>query len=239
MNPKLIYASINGFGADSGKVAFDVVLQAETGLMSMNGIDEGMPIKLPIAFIDLFAAHQLKEGILVALLRRGISAKGAHVSVSLYDAAIASLANQATNYLMNDHIPKPIGSLHPNIAPYGEIVTSKDGVKYVLAVGNNHQFQNLCIEIKRIDLIESPRYKTNQLRVNHRIELHKALKESFHWYNGADIYNRLIEAKVPIGEIKNLKEVFDDQRAQRLILEEEIEGMHTKRVATAVFKIGE
>ncbi|MBR9831236.1 CoA transferase [bacterium] len=239
LNPKLIFASINGFGTDSDKVAFDVVLQAESGLMSMNGENVETPVKLPIAFIDLFAAHQLKEGILIALIQRGISGKGAQISVSLYDAALASLANQATNYLMNDHIPKPIGSLHPNIAPYGEIVTSKDGIKYVLAIGNNQQFQKLCKEIKRSDLLESPKYRTNQLRVNHRIELHKVLSETFHLLNGADIYKRLIEAKVPIGELKNLKDVFEDEQAQRLILEEEIEGMSTKRVATAVFKISE
>jgi crotonobetainyl-CoA:carnitine CoA-transferase CaiB-like acyl-CoA transferase len=237
VNPKLIYASINGFGVDSNKVAFDVVLQAETGMMSMNGNDENLPVKMPIAFIDLFAAHQLKEGVLVALIQRGITGKGAEVSVSLYDAALASLANQATNYLMNDHIPKPMGSLHPNIAPYGEMVTSKDGIKYVLAVGNNRQFQELCKQLKRPDLLTNEHYTNNQSRVQNRVKLHLELKETFKALEGETIYQQLIASNVPIGMIKNLQEVFEDKQAQRLILEEEIEGMKTKRVATAIFKI--
>lgn len=239
LNPRLIYATINGFGAESNKVAFDVVLQAETGLMSMNGNDENMPVKMPIAFIDLFAAHQLKEGVLVALIHRGKTGKGYSVSVSLYDAALASLANQATNYLMNNHIPKPMGSLHPNIAPYGEMVTSKDGIKYVLAVGTNRQFQELCKQLKRPDLLTNELYTNNQRRVQNREKLHLELKETFKALEGETIYQQLITSNVPIGMIKNLQEVFKDEQAQRLILQEEIEGMNTKRVATAIFKITE
>jgi crotonobetainyl-CoA:carnitine CoA-transferase CaiB-like acyl-CoA transferase len=237
LNSNLIYASINGFGTDSNKVAFDVVLQAETGLMSMNGNDENIPVKMPIAFIDLFAAHQLKEGVLIALIQRGKTGKGCSVSVSLYDAALASLANQATNYLMNNQIPKPIGSLHPNIAPYGEMVISKDKIKYVLAVGNDRQFQELCQQLERSDLLNDEGFIHNQNRVKNRILLHEELKKSFIQLNGETIYYKLIAANVPIGRIKNLKEVFEDQQAQSLILEENIEGMTTKRVATAIFKM--
>jgi crotonobetainyl-CoA:carnitine CoA-transferase CaiB-like acyl-CoA transferase len=111
LNPKLIYACITGFGPNDSRTAFDVVLQAEAGLMYMNGAPESGPIKWPVAVIDLMAAHQLKEGILLALLQRERHGLGAKVSVSLYDAAIASLANQATNWLMAGHIPQRLGSL--------------------------------------------------------------------------------------------------------------------------------
>ena len=120
-NSNLIYGEINGYGSQSKRAAYDVVLQAETGFMSMNGNETSGPIKMPIALIDVLAAHQLKEGLLLALLKKEKTNKGSLVEVSLYDTALSSLKNQATNWLMNKFIPQPIGSLHPNIAPYGEI----------------------------------------------------------------------------------------------------------------------
>lgn len=237
VNPKIIYASINGFGEESDKVAFDVVLQAETGLMSMNGNIDGNPVKLPVAFIDLFAAHQLKEGVLIALLGRYKTGKGAHVSVSLYDAAIASLANQATNYLMNNQIPKPMGSLHPNIAPYGEVITSGDGLKMVLAIGSQSQFRALLGVLDRIELADDIRFSTNSNRVKNREALYNELQTAVSNLNGNELYAELNRKKVPIGIIKNLQQVFDDPKAKKLLLEQDIEGVKTIRVATAIFKI--
>jgi len=101
INPTIIYGEINGFGEADNRVAYDVVLQAETGFMAMNGTASSGPLKMPLAMIDVLAAHQLKEGILVALLNKTQSGKGAYVQVALYDAALSSLKNQATNWLMN------------------------------------------------------------------------------------------------------------------------------------------
>ncbi len=117
LNPNLIIGKISGFGADSDRIAYDLILQAETGFMSINGEDNQAPLKMPVALIDVLAAHHLKEGILLALL----SKEPKTVHVSLYDAAVASLMNQASNYLMTGNIPKRLGNLHPNIAPYGEL----------------------------------------------------------------------------------------------------------------------
>ena len=139
-NPKIIFGEINGYGESNKRAAYDVVLQAETGFMSMNGSPESGPVKMPIALIDVLAAHQLKEGLLLALLQKEKTGNGSKVEVSLYDSALASLKNQATNWLMNKHIPRPIGSLHPNIAPYGETFTTKDNKTIVLAIGSNNQF---------------------------------------------------------------------------------------------------
>lgn len=161
----IIFGEINGYGGTNKRAAYDVVLQAETGFMSMNGTPKSGPVKMPIALIDVLAAHQLKEGLLLALLKKEKTGKGSKVEVSLYDAALASLKNQATNWLMNNHIPKPIGSLHPNIAPYGETFTTKDNKKVVLAIGNDNQFVKLLEIIGAHELIENPLYKSNQLRV--------------------------------------------------------------------------
>jgi len=106
--PKLIYGQIDAFGAEEERPAFDAVLQAEVGLMFMNGYPDAQPAKLPVALIDVLAAHQLKEGLLMALLERGQSGKGQLVSTSLFDAAVCSMANQASNYLMAGKIARRI-----------------------------------------------------------------------------------------------------------------------------------
>ena len=106
INSTLIYAQLNGFVSDPERPAFDAVLQAETGFMSMNGSEESGPIKMPVALIDVLAAHQMKEAILLGLINKLQNGKGALIEVSLEQAALASLANQATNWLMNKSIPQ-------------------------------------------------------------------------------------------------------------------------------------
>lgn len=235
INPRLIYASISGFGPNSNRTAFDVVLQAESGFMSMNGTPESGPVKMPVALIDILAAHQLKEGILIALLQREKSQKGALVEVSLYDAAIASLANQASNWLTAAYIPKLNGSLHPNIAPYGETFLTKDNRLIVLAVGNNKQFITLCEILKLNDLIHDSRFSTNASRVKNRIILKELLEEKFKQYHADDLINQLIHNQVPAGIVKYMKEVFEEESSKHLILNDEIGS----RVKTAIFKISE
>ncbi|MDX5404626.1 MAG: CoA transferase, partial [Bacteroidota bacterium] len=142
--PKLIIADLSGFALETQRVAYDIVLQAETGWLSMTGHPGGGPAKLPVALIDLLAGHQLKEGILAALWQRERTGTGAQVAVSLEESALASLANQASNYLMCGNIPGPMGTAHPNIAPYGEIFRCRDDHPLLLAVGSDVQFQKLC-----------------------------------------------------------------------------------------------
>ena len=144
LNGRLIYAQIDAFGPDEQRPAFDVVLQAEAGYLYMSGEPGRPPVKMPVALIDLLAAHQLKEAVLVALLQRERSGKGCTVRTSLFESALASLANQATNWLMGGLVPQPIGTQHPNIAPYGDIVHTADGKPLVLAVGTDRQFAALC-----------------------------------------------------------------------------------------------
>ncbi len=236
-NPEIIYGEINGYGKNNKRVAYDVVLQAETGFMSINGTSESGPVKMPVALIDVLAAHQLKEGLLIALLQKKKTGKGAFVEVSLFDAAISSLKNQATNWLMNNFIPERVGSIHPNIAPYGETFTSKDNKQLVLGIGNNKHFNLLLETIGAEELKLEEKYRTNQLRVINRNELSKALIPYFKNKTADELMTKFIELNIPVGLIKNISEVFSDKEAQSLILEEEIDGILTKRVKTAVFKI--
>ena len=234
MNETIIHAELSGFGPDSERIAYDLVLQAETGFMSMNGTSESGPIKMPIAMIDLLAAHQLKEGILEALLERNIHPKAYHVEVSLYDSAIASLANQATNYLMADHIPQPMGSLHPNIAPYGEIFITKDNQQLTLAVGSDRQFEAV-LELLGLEKKES--FATNKQRVENRSEIFNLIQNKIRDWDADKLCDRLIELKVPVAKINDLKAVFEQAAAKKLVLEENISGKQTKRVKTSVYHL--
>ena len=238
INPQIIYGKITGFGDNEKRTAFDVVLQAETGFMYMNGAPNNPPVKMPVALIDLLAAHQLKEGILVALLKRQQTNKGSVVSVSLLESAIASLANQATNWLMADHIPQPMGSLHPNIAPYGEMFQTKDDKKIVLAIGNDKQFQNLCDLLNADDIKQDQRFVNNAQRVQNRTILAEKLAAFIQQQDRAELIDKAIEADVPMGGIRNMQEVFENPKAQQMILEQNMDdGTISKRVKTVVFKI--
>ncbi len=237
-NPQIIYGHINGFGEGDTRTAFDVVLQAESGLMYMNGTPDSGPVKMPIALIDILAAHQLKEGLLIALLQKSQNNQGAYVSASLAESAIASLSNQATNWLMAGHIPQAMGSLHPNIAPYGELFLTKDNHYVVLAVGNDTHFANLCKILNLDTLIEDPKFSTNINRVKNRAELSQLLEPSIQQFERDVLLETCQSARVPIGAILNMKEVFETPLAKEMILKEVLDsGQITQRVKTSVFKI--
>lgn len=237
INPELIIGKISGFGSESDRVAYDLILQAETGFMSMNGTPESGPVKMPVALIDVLAAHQLKEGILTALLKRTKTKKGSRVSVSLYDAAISSLTNQASNYLMQKHIPQRIGSLHPNIAPYGEIFITKDEKWITFAIGSNKHFQILCSFLNLPNLVSDERFAENVNRVKNRTELQQIIQEIIATFSVNEITGFMHSHFVPVGIIRNLEEVFKDSASQQLIRTETIENTSTLRVSQIAFQL--
>ena len=235
--PTLIYASITAYGHDNPKPGFDVAIQAETGWIYMNGEAEGAPVKMPVALIDLLAAHQLKEGILVALLQRFRSGQGCHVTTSLFDASIASLANQASNWLNLQHIPQRMGSQHPNIAPYGDTFQTKDGKSLILATGTQKHYQELCKCLELPELIEDKSFSTNALRVQNRDLLIEKLASAFVKWDAEALLERFETAQIPVSPIRDLSEVFNLPSAQALILKETLpDGEESQRVKTAVFR---
>jgi crotonobetainyl-CoA:carnitine CoA-transferase CaiB-like acyl-CoA transferase len=237
-NPRLIHASITAYGESDLRPGFDAAIQAETGWMHMNGDPNGPPAKLPVALMDLLAAHQLKEGILAALLRRERTGLGGEVTVSLFDAGVASLANQAANWLNLGHLPQRLGSRHPNIAPYGEVFDTSDDRSLIVSAGTEQQFRSLCQLLDASQIAEDERFATNALRLRHRDELASQLQAAFRRLPSATILERCEAASVPVAPIRNLQEVFDLPAARRLVLEEKTEaGQATKRVRTAVFDL--
>ncbi|MCB0547484.1 MAG: CoA transferase [Phaeodactylibacter sp.] len=238
INPRLIYAHLTGFGEEVERPAFDVVLQAEAGYLFMSGERGRDPSKMPVALIDILAAHQLKEAILLALLRRQQTGQGAYVSTSLLESAIASLANQATNWLMAGFIPQPMGSQHPNIAPYGDIFLTRDNKALVIAAGTERQFQTLCRCLELPGLPTEERFSTNALRVKNREALNDVLSRRFREYTREEALEVLLAEEVPVGCIRNMEEVFEQPKAQAMVLEERLPGgERTKRVRTVAFRL--
>lgn len=237
VNPSLIYAQLNGFTSIPERVAFDVVLQAESGYMSMNGQSDSPPTKMPLALMDILAAHQLKEGILTALYKREKTGKGSLVETSLEQSAISSLANQATNWLMNHHIPQRIGSLHPNIAPYGEVFKTKDNKLVVLAIGSDKQFNNLCNILNDPSIYHMKIFSSNPRRVENRAELQNILEKLILQFDRDNLVDSCIKQSVPIGAVRNMEEVFENPIAKNMILEEKVGEYDTKRVQTVAFTI--
>lgn len=235
VSTKMIYAHLSGYGENSNKPAFDVVLQAETGFMFMNGTAGSGPVKMPVALIDIMAAHQLKEAILLALLKRERTGKGSRIEVSLYESAIASLANQASNWLMKKHLPVREGSLHPNIAPYGEIMTTRDNVQLVLAIGSDKQFASMCECLGVAEIAKDEKFSTNQLRIKNREMLFTLLEEYFKKFDFVSLADKLDKMNVPYGRINNMEDLFSNEIARAMILQEDINGIDTKRVSTIAF----
>ncbi|GAB4328470.1 MAG: CaiB/BaiF CoA-transferase family protein [Flammeovirgaceae bacterium] len=216
-NPKILYGHITGYGLNSPKVGYDALIQAETGFMQMNGHPDGEPTKIPVALMDVLAAHQLKEAILVALLHREKTGEGAYIEVSLFDSALASLVNQASNWLNAGHLPQRMGNEHPNIVPYGSLFSTKDKKEVILAVGSDKQFHSLCELLDLRELAQA--FPTNALRVRNRQEVLNSLRNRILNWEKEPLLRALEERAIPAGGLNNMEEVFRLPLAQNLILQ--------------------
>ena len=213
--PRLIIGEIVGY-THKDKPAFDVLLQAESGYISMNGSPQ-QPAKMPVALIDILAGHQLKEGILCALLHLERTGQGSIITTSLYDSAIASLANQASNYLISGHVAQRMGTLHPNIAPYGEVFRSKDQVAFVLAIGTERQWNHM---IELFPVLDDPQWKTNDDRLNARKSLYAILQQLLEQRTWPELSNVLDHSGIPASKISDLEEVLEDSYVRKRLVYE-------------------
>lgn len=235
--PRLILASISGFDSTPERVAYDVVLQAETGFMYMNGTPGGPSVKMPVALMDVLAAHQLKEAVLCALLERHETGKGCAVNCSLEKAGVASLINQASNYLMSGVVAQKMGTLHPNIAPYGESFLCADQKEMVLAVGSDKQFQSLLRLLDLSEYLHDERFIDNPSRLANRTALQDLLAPAFQKLNGEELLAACIREHIPAGIVRSIDEVLSKEPALSMVREEHIEGVHTKRISSIAFDV--
>ena len=217
LNSHLIYGQISGFGSSNPRVGYDAVIQAEAGFMFLNGEPDGPSLKMPVALMDILAAHHLKEGILLALLQKNQTGKGDFLEVSLLQAAVSSLANQAANWLVAGVTPQKQGSAHPNIAPYGDIFRTLEGHEILLAIGSDRQFTSLC-KILNLDG-GNDMYRTNALRVGNRPALNQLLGQNIALLPLDTLVFELRAANIPYGIIKDMPAVFETPEVQRLLLQ--------------------
>src|SRR5918999_4490397 len=167
-NPRVVYCSITGFGSERtppGRPGYDFVAQAESGLMSITGPEEGPPYKVGVALVDVLAGLHATAAVLAALN----GGEGGRIEVPLLDSGLAGLVNVAQNALVTGREPERHGNAHPNIVPYQDFETASGRI--AVAAGNDGLFRALCDTIGREDLPADARFPTNPPRVEHRREL--------------------------------------------------------------------
>ena len=235
--PKAIFAQLSAYDYDDPRPGYDLVMQAETGYISMNGTTDGKLCKMPVAMIDILAAHQMKEAILMALLNKMKTGLGSTLHVSLYKSALSGLANQASNYLMCGHIPEPMGTLHPNIAPYGDMFYSSDCIPFILAVGSDAQFKKLWKTLIKADE-NYYTFDTNIKRLEKRFRLQELLQSHFSHFPFTVLEFLLKENNIPYCRISDLSEVFSRSESNCMInVELKDQNIRLKSVSAIAFDI--
>ncbi|HEY7659979.1 MAG TPA: CoA transferase [Actinomycetota bacterium] len=207
--PDLVYCSLTAFRGEDGPDArpgYDIIVQALSGLMSFTGHPDGEPTKVGVALLDVICGLYAAAAIEAALVGRSRTGRGALLTISLFDASIAALVNQAANYLIGGAVPGRMGNAHPNIVPY-QLIASADR-PFILAAGNDRLFERTCSVIDRPELARDERFATNEARVRNRELLVPILADVFAT-RGADHWlEALTSAGVPCAPVRGLDEVF-------------------------------
>jgi crotonobetainyl-CoA:carnitine CoA-transferase CaiB-like acyl-CoA transferase len=218
-NPRLVTCSLTAFGDDtpgsSGRPGYDIIVQALCGLMSVTGESDGEPVKVGVALLDAIAGLYAAIGILAALHERERSGRGRHVSISLFDASVAAMLNQAANHLIGGVVPTAMGTAHPNICPYQAFHGSDR--PFILAAGNDRLFRRTCAVLGNPGWAEDARFATNEERVRHRAELIPLLEETFAARPAAEWIAELEAAAVPCAPIRAMDEVFSSPDGDALV----------------------
>ena len=217
-NPRLVYASITGFGQDgpyADRAGYDYIIQGMSGLMSITGLPDGEPgggpMRVGVAVVDLFTGMYTASAILAALVRRGVSGEGAHIDSALFDVSLAVLANQASNYLVGGSDPVRTGAGHPNLVPYQPFQTADKPL--IIAIGNDRQFARLAEIVGAREWATDPRFATNAARVAHRTELVPMIQSRLAERSAAAWTEALDAAGIPAGPINTISQALADPQA--------------------------
>lgn len=216
LNPGLVYCALSGYGEwgpDADRPAYDIIIQAEGGLMSITGVEDGPPVRVGVAITDIGAGMYATQAILAALFERELGdGTGQKVDVSLLDGQVAWMSYMAEMYFATGDVPGRMGSKHPTIAPYQAFETADGYV--VVAVGSEHIWPRFCEAIHRPDLAEDDRFADNASRVEHRDTLDALLADEFAEHETAWFLDRFAEFDVPASEVKDMDAVFANPQVQ-------------------------
>jgi crotonobetainyl-CoA:carnitine CoA-transferase CaiB-like acyl-CoA transferase len=210
-NPRLIYCSITGFGQTgpySHRAGYDLIIQGMGGIMSVTGEAEGEPMRMGVAFADVFTGVYSAVAILAALAQREKTGRGSHIDMALLDTQVGVLANQAMFYLVSGQVPQRLGNAHATVVPY-QVFPASDG-HLIIAVGNDSQFRKFCEMLGVPELGRDPRYLGNGDRVVNRGTLIPQLSALTAKHTRAHLLEQLETLGVPAGPINDLGEVFAD-----------------------------
>ena len=230
-NPRLVYASVTGFGQNGPRATqpgYDFLIQGMCGIMDLTGEPDGEPQKVGVAWIDIFTGLYGVIGIQAALAERERSGQGQHVDLSLLDTGVAVLANQAMNQMIGGVTPRRLGNAHPNIVPYQAFPASDGHV--IIACGNDRQFAGLCRALRLEGLAENPDYATNPARVANRAALVPLIAEATTRTTRAAIIAALEDAGVPAGPINSVADALAEPQIEARglrIAPEGISGLRT------------
>ncbi|ATW27348.1 CaiB/BaiF CoA transferase family protein [Candidatus Formimonas warabiya] len=210
INPRIIYCSISGYGDSNHSGAYDPIIQGESGIMSVNGDPDGLPVKVGVPVGDLVGSLYAVSGILYALLMRNTSGKGQYVEISLLDALVSLLALPASIYVATGENPPRVGNGHPGFNPY-DLYETEDG--YInIAVGNNSLWQKFCAATGLETYQDDPRFLTLKDRKENRSALQKIVKEVLKTKATEEWVKIFTEHDIPNGHIRKIKEVFEDEK---------------------------
>jgi crotonobetainyl-CoA:carnitine CoA-transferase CaiB-like acyl-CoA transferase len=204
-NPRVVYCSITGFGSrrePPGRPGYDFVAQAETGLMSITGAEDGPPYKVGVALVDVLAGLHAAAAILAGLH----GGEGARIEVPLLDSGLAGLVNVAQNALVTGREPERHGNAHPNIVPYQDFETAT--ARIAVAAANDGLFRALCRTLELDELGEDGRFATNAARVENRRELIPLLQDRLRERPAVEWVEALDAAGVPVGEVRTVPDAL-------------------------------
>ncbi len=231
--PTLVYCSITGFGQTgpyADRAGYDFMIQAMGGMMSVTGEADAEPMKIGVALADVLTGLYAANAIQAALMHQLKTGEGQYIDMALLDVQVATLANQAMNYLATGNNPKRLGNAHPNIVPYQAFKTA-DGFM-ILAVGNDAQFKRFCELTEREDLIEDERFQKNSSRVKHREILVPQVAEMMTMKTTESWLSELNQRGIPCGPINNIDQVFDDPQVRHRGIQQTLKHPSAGKVAS-------
>ena len=211
INPDIVYCSISGYGRTgpmAEKPGYDLIIQAYSGLMDLTGEPDGFPMRAGFSLVDLFTGMMAYGSVTTALYHRQRTGQGQWIEAALLDGQVAAMSYHATAYMATGVVPHRMGSGHPGLVPYQSFAAS-DGY-FIVGVANEGLWRRFCQGIERPDLLEDPRFKTNDDRVEHRAECVGLLSELFLTRTMAEWVEIMEQAGIPCGPINRVDDVINN-----------------------------
>lgn len=241
-NPKIIYASISGFGHEAlpgyaSRPTYDIVAQAYSGLMSITGPENGPPTRVGASIGDIMAGYQAAIAILAALHYRSLTGKGQRYDGSMIDGLFSFIENAVVRYTINEEIPKPLGTAHPTIAPFQAFPTKEDWI--VIAIGSDKLWARFCSVMDRKELAGDPRFKTNNVRAKNRDILINILTGELRQKTAKEWAAVFEKESIPCSLVNNIEQICQDPqiKLRNMLVEIDQKKVGKIKIAGSPFRL--